>query len=606
MAVNDDFLHGVEVVEIQDGARPIFIQRSAVIGLIGTAPDSEDAVAATYQTGVADSNNDLVWTALAAGVPGNNIGVYFEALDYDQKLSVSVSQMIIKVSVATDSLGVITSTAEEIKQAVLANADAAALVGLTYVGTQLAAARVAAGANITVATPGTTIDGLSMVQNDRILLNAQTDATENGLYVFDTDATPLVRAADMNEAAELADAVVPISGGTYAGYTYRQTLPVVNVGTDQLTFEQCGSGVVTVTYGYKYLEGGLDEAFPLNTPVLVPGRRIYAARLGLNGTLPKAIDGIFDHARTWVIIVRVAEGADDAETKSNVIGSPVAYTGIHAFLNAESVTQVAPRILIAPEWSDETEVATELDAVAQHLIAVAIIEGPNTTDLAALQYRQNFDSDRLYLIDPQVKVWDTELNAYRFEGASARAAGVFAENDLKNGWHTSPSNHAIRGLVGLKRPIDFDLSDPSTRSNLLNSGNVNTIIQKDGYRLWGNHTLASDPRWRFISVRRTADMIHEALVRSHLWAVDRNITKFYLEEITFSVQRFLDQQTRLDHIAGGHIWVDPEINTIESLASGRVYFDIEFTPYPPAERITFRSHLTNKYLADIFPDALAA
>jgi len=38
-----DFLHGVEVIEIDDGPRPIRTVRSAVIGLIGTAPDANTA-----------------------------------------------------------------------------------------------------------------------------------------------------------------------------------------------------------------------------------------------------------------------------------------------------------------------------------------------------------------------------------------------------------------------------------------------------------------------------------------------------------------------------------------------------------------------------------
>ena len=34
------FLHGVEVIEIDDGIRPIQTVRSGVIGLIGTAPEA--------------------------------------------------------------------------------------------------------------------------------------------------------------------------------------------------------------------------------------------------------------------------------------------------------------------------------------------------------------------------------------------------------------------------------------------------------------------------------------------------------------------------------------------------------------------------------------
>ena len=37
------FLHGVEVLQIDTGARPIQTVRSSVIGLIGTAPDADAA-----------------------------------------------------------------------------------------------------------------------------------------------------------------------------------------------------------------------------------------------------------------------------------------------------------------------------------------------------------------------------------------------------------------------------------------------------------------------------------------------------------------------------------------------------------------------------------
>lgn len=39
----EQFLHGVEVVEIDSGPRPIQTVRSSVIGLIGTAPNADAA-----------------------------------------------------------------------------------------------------------------------------------------------------------------------------------------------------------------------------------------------------------------------------------------------------------------------------------------------------------------------------------------------------------------------------------------------------------------------------------------------------------------------------------------------------------------------------------
>ena len=65
------FLHGVEVIEVDDGIRPIRSVRSSVIGLIGTAPDAEPAIAASATTGAADDNTGLTLTAKTAGLAGN-------------------------------------------------------------------------------------------------------------------------------------------------------------------------------------------------------------------------------------------------------------------------------------------------------------------------------------------------------------------------------------------------------------------------------------------------------------------------------------------------------------------------------------------------------
>ena len=53
------------------------------------------------------------------------------------------------------------------------------------------------------------------------------------------------------------------------------------------------------------------DTFPLNTPVLIAGRRTEAAALGDTGTLPAALDGIFDQVGAMVVVIRV-EADDDA------------------------------------------------------------------------------------------------------------------------------------------------------------------------------------------------------------------------------------------------------------------------------------------------------
>ncbi len=368
------------------------------------------------------------------------------------------------------------------------------------------------------------------------------------------------------------------------------------------------------------------EKFPFNHPVLIAGSRAEAAALGNVGTLPAALDDIFDQTGAMVVAVRVPELAPEIAAEvplanpelAGALGLPPGditsiiggvdpetgqYLGVQTFLAAESEVHVTPRILIAPEYSHDPAVVNELLSVAERLRAVVIADGPNTTDSGAIAYREMFGSPRLYLVDPWVRVWSTQSNGEVIRPASARVAGLIARSDSERGFWWSPSNQELRGIIGMARSVDFALGDVNARANYLNEHEVTTIIQKNGFRLWGNRTCSADPKWAFLSVRRTADMINESLLRAHLWAVDRNITKTYLEDVLEGVNAYLRHLRTLGAIINGRAWADPDLNTPDQLSQGKVYIDFDFTPPYPAEHITFRSHLVNDYLVEVLPEA---
>lgn len=101
--------------------------------------------------------------------------------------------------------------------------------------------RVAAQANVNLASPGAAIDGITMVAGDRILLPTQTAGAENGLYIWNGAATAMTRATDASTAAELEQATVTVEEGTSAGATYRQTAVNITLGTDPVAFTTFGT-----------------------------------------------------------------------------------------------------------------------------------------------------------------------------------------------------------------------------------------------------------------------------------------------------------------------------------------------------------------------------
>lgn len=435
-------------------------------------------------------------------------------------------------------------------------------------------------------------------------------------------------------------------------------------------------------------------AFPLNTPVLIAGSRREAALLDTvgngEGTLPAAMDSIFDQAGAVVVVVRVEEGETDPETLANILGGVNAtngnYEGVHALLGAESVLGFQPRILCVPGFTHTrveggitavtvgtqgsgyttapavsftggagsgaeatavlgtgadagkvvsvtitnpgsgytsaptvaftggggtgaaatasygttgNAVVAELIGIAERMRAVIIADGPNTNDADAIAYAGDFGSKRVYVVDPKVIKVDEDGNP-QTEWASPAVAGLIAKSDNDRGFWWSPSNQNINGIIGTARPIDFTLGDANSRANLLNENKITTIIRQDGYRLWGNRTLSSDAKWAFLCVVRTADIINDSLLRAHLWAVDRGITKQYITDVTEGVNAYLRHLVTIGAILGGECWADPDLNTPDQIAQGKVYFDFDFTAVYPAEHIIMRSHLTDRYLTEIF------
>lgn len=109
--------------------------------------------------------------------------------------------------------------------------------------------RAASTGNVSVTSPGTTLDGVTLAASNRILLKNQTTASQNGIYVWSGAATALVRAADANSAAELTTGTTTFveAGTVNSGKTFTLTTAgQITPGTTSLTFESLNPTQVEV------------------------------------------------------------------------------------------------------------------------------------------------------------------------------------------------------------------------------------------------------------------------------------------------------------------------------------------------------------------------
>jgi hypothetical protein len=101
--------------------------------------------------------------------------------------------------------------------------------------------RVSTQGNLNLASPGASIDGISLSAGDRVLVRSQTSVPENGIYIWNGAAVAMTRALDASTFAELEQAIVTVEEGTNAGVSYRQTAVNGTLDTNDVTWTTFGT-----------------------------------------------------------------------------------------------------------------------------------------------------------------------------------------------------------------------------------------------------------------------------------------------------------------------------------------------------------------------------
>ncbi|QHP53774.1 phage tail sheath protein [Pectobacterium carotovorum subsp. carotovorum] len=363
------------------------------------------------------------------------------------------------------------------------------------------------------------------------------------------------------------------------------------------------STVSTAIIGIVCTAADADAAtFPLNTPVLITNVLSAVGKAGKKGTLAAALSAIADQSKPVTVVVRVAEGKDEAETISNVIGGSDdngKYTGMKALLDALTVTGVKPRILGAPGL-DSLPVATALASICQSLRAFGYVSAWGCKTLSdAINYLENFSQRELMVIWPDFIAWDTTANASATAYATARALGLRAKIDQETGWHKTLSNVGVNGVTGISASVYWDLQAPGTDADLLNEAGVTTLVRKDGFRFWGNRTCSDDPLFLFENYTRTAQVLADTMAEAHMWAVDKPVTATLIKDIIEGIKAKFRELKTGGYIIDADCWLDETANDKETLKAGKLYIDYDYTPVPPLENLTLRQRITDKYLVNL-------
>lgn len=101
------------------------------------------------------------------------------------------------------------------------------------------------------------------------------------------------------------------------------------------------------------------------------------------------------------------------------------------------------------------------------------------------------------------------------------------------------------------------------------------------------------------SVRRTADVIYESIEQAHLWAMDRPFSAQLLLDIRDSIQAFGQELVNAGALLGFRCWIDPELNTPETMKAGKLYISFDFEPAGALEHLIIRGERNGDYYEDL-------
>jgi hypothetical protein len=212
-------------------------------------------------------------------------------------------------------------------------------------------ARAASTANVNLVTldAGQALDGVTLAQNDRVLIKDQSTASQNGIYIINADGNAATRSADMPASSEAAGVFLFVEEGTVNadnGFVCTTNDAADTVGTHDLTFVQF-SGAGQITAGAALTKSGNtlnvavdDSTIEVSGDTLrimasgVTANQIAANAVGSSELADNAVDtsAIVDlNVTTGKIAndaVTAAKLADDAVVAASIVDANVTFAKI--------------------------------------------------------------------------------------------------------------------------------------------------------------------------------------------------------------------------------------------------------------------------------------
>lgn len=300
-------------------------------------------------------------------------------------------------------------------------------------------------------------------------------------------------------------------------------------------------------------------------------------------------------------------------SKSDIIGG-VSVTdggksGLELVDSAFTAAGVVPEIIIAPGFSEDSEVAAVMNSKARAINELfkgkAIIDidteaAKNAVGAYQFKNSKSIAGENQILCFPNVA-----LSGKRYH-LSTHIAALMALTDSENDGipSDSPSNKSLQ-IDSTVLKDGSEISVELSEANRLNSYGIVTALNfTGGFKAWGNYTACypsnTDVKDYFISVNRMFGFVAKTLIFSYWGKIDGKMTPRFVQSIVDSINIWLNGLTSDGHLLGGRVeFISGENNTAD-LISGKMRYHVYLTPPSPAVEIDYVLEYDTAYVEALF------
>lgn len=376
---------------------------------------------------------------------------------------------------------------------------------------------------------------------------------------------------------------------------HRVTLPGINAIFDSVVVEEVEEAGTRAAahYGTDYTMA-YNEAGALVITLLAGGDLADATEINVG----------FKRA-----IPRVATEAEIIGTYDEMTDK---YTGLQLIDTVFGKFRQNPNFICAPRHSSKPAVAAAMTAKAYSLNEVFTAKALIDADTAVVKAysavpdyknQRNFNDVRQDFFWPMVRLGDKV-----YHGSSVYpclAMHVDSGNSMIP--FESPSNKVIPSdgaCLDDGTPIDLTLK----AANYLNANGIKTYLNFiNGWTMWGDWAACypsnTDPKDMWSSVKRMIDYVGNSTILTCWQFVGKPILRRLVEQITDTVQLWLNHLVARSALLYGRIEFPRALNPDGELIAGHITFKVNITPPTPAADIEFLLSYDLAGLATLFGEA---